>query len=45
MDYWAIENTWGTQWGVNGLGKISMNDEKLLFDSYVLAADPQIDLF
>jgi len=42
VDYWLMVNSWGYEWGQNGLFKIKRGTNECLVDQYATAGDPEI---
>jgi len=42
VDYWLVVNSWGNEWGQNGLFKIKRGTDECYVESWVYAGEPRI---
>jgi len=42
VDYWLLDNSWGNEWGQNGIFKIKRGNDDCAVEYYVYAAEPEI---
>jgi len=42
VDYWLLVNSWGYEWGQNGLFKIKRGTNECRIESNVYASEPEI---
>jgi len=42
VNYWLVVNSWGYEWGQNGLFKIKRGTNSCYIESYVYAGEPEI---
>jgi len=42
-EYWIVENSWGTDWGINGYAHISIGQKQLYIDDFTIAISPKLE--
>lgn len=40
--FWLVENSWGANWGQNGVAKVKVGQEQLFLDQFALAPVPEL---
>ena len=43
QEYWIVENSWGTDWGINGYAHVALGQKNLYIDDFTIAITPKFE--